>query len=258
MTLTKERLAEIKARAEAATDKALSDCPGWRRVQECPGYCVDESGNVISVYWRFRGIEKKQITPTKDKYGYLKIRLQFPSGERRKFMMHRIVCRAFHGEPHEHQTQTRHLNGVKTDNRPENVRWGTPGENGKDKIRLGESATGEANGASALADWEVMILKQLVEYDIPMARIAEWMNVNPSTVSNIANGKYRVSIGSARTDVPALLAEVERLRWLIAKAVPCHHCCPHCPWCYGQFDYDDTTKIEHENCPAFTPEGEFK
>jgi hypothetical protein len=69
-------------------------------------------------------------------------------------------------------------------------------------------------------DWEVMVLKQLVEYGISRRAIAELMNVSPSTVNRIADGTYRASVGAARSDIPALIAEVRRLNALLSKTVP--------------------------------------
>lgn len=39
----------------------------------------------------------------------------------------------------------RHLNGIKTDNRPENLAWGTDKENAADALRLGEIKRGPAS-----------------------------------------------------------------------------------------------------------------
>ncbi|MEW2478708.1 NUMOD4 motif-containing HNH endonuclease [Mycobacterium sp. NPDC049093] len=51
--------------------------------------------------------------------------------------VHRMVCETFHGLPTEVRPDVRHLNGVKTDNRAENLCWGTKSENMVDKQRHG-------------------------------------------------------------------------------------------------------------------------
>lgn len=67
------------------------------------------------------------------------------------------------------------------------------------------------------------------------------------------NAKDAEFIAAARTDVPALLAEVERLRGLI-KAAEMNGCYPtevrgNCPWCgYAPGNYKRSHAPE---CPAF-------
>lgn len=57
-------------------------------------------------------------------------------GTRINVKIHRVMCEAFYGPcPPGHEV--RHLNGIKTDNRIENLRWGTGSENIRDTIRHG-------------------------------------------------------------------------------------------------------------------------
>jgi hypothetical protein len=68
-------------------------------------------------------------------------------------------------------------------------------------------------------------------------------------------------IAAARSDIPALVAEVRRMRGLLASLstadAPCEHCCPHCPWCSGKLNQD--ARFTHDaDCPAFTPDGSVK
>lgn len=50
--------------------------------------------------------------------------------------VHILVAEAFHG-PRPPGMEVRHLNGVKLDNRAENLRWGTDSENMLDIVRHG-------------------------------------------------------------------------------------------------------------------------
>lgn len=57
-------------------------------------------------------------------------------GTRINVKVHRLMCEAFYGPcPPGHEV--RHLNGVRTDNRIENLRWGTGSENIRDTIEHG-------------------------------------------------------------------------------------------------------------------------
>ena len=47
----------------------------------------------------------------------------------KNYKVHRLVCEAFHGAPPEGRNVVMHLNECATDNRPENLRWGSQKEN---------------------------------------------------------------------------------------------------------------------------------
>jgi hypothetical protein len=55
----------------------------------------------------------------------------------RRHTVHSLVASAFHGPRPFEGAQVRHLNGDKTDNRAENLRWGTARENMLDRIEHG-------------------------------------------------------------------------------------------------------------------------
>jgi hypothetical protein len=57
-------------------------------------------------------------------------------GRQSKFAIHRLVMAAFVG-PLPDGMHTRHLNGIKTDNRLENLKYGTPSENAYDRTAHG-------------------------------------------------------------------------------------------------------------------------
>lgn len=84
--------------------------------------------------WRGR-----EIHPHLNRGGYLQCGVNV-DGKQIRTTVHRLVCEAFHGLPGElpsgvKRWEVRHLNGVKTDNRPENLAWGSPSENREDSVR---------------------------------------------------------------------------------------------------------------------------
>lgn len=52
----------------------------------------------------------------------------------RKLLVHRLVCEAFHGAPPFIGAQVNHKNGVKSDNRADNLEWVTASENQRHRI----------------------------------------------------------------------------------------------------------------------------
>lgn len=109
----------------------------WLPVPDTDGrYEVSDQGQVRSVprAGSTRG-RLLRASPNKDT-GYLAVTVS--SAERGQFtlIVHTAVLRAFSGEcPPGHET--RHLNGVQTDNRLSNLCWGTKSENQHDRVRHG-------------------------------------------------------------------------------------------------------------------------
>lgn len=87
---------------------------------------------------------------TKDR-GHLQVTLR---GEKRHHSVHRLVLAAFVG-PCPAGMMCRHLNGIPTDNRLENLRWGTAEENIADMRLHGTTPRGERNGSAKLTENEV-------------------------------------------------------------------------------------------------------
>ena len=65
----------------------------------------------------------------------------------KNYKIHRLVCRAFHGDPPEGKNVVLHLDENALNNKPENLRWGTQKENlNMPKfIEYCKSRTGENN-----------------------------------------------------------------------------------------------------------------
>lgn len=86
----------------------------WREIAELPGYSVSNLGEVMN-----------------DETGEL-VRLSTNNGYRRVTVtkhVHRLVAKAFLGEPDDERCWVDHIDGDKTNNCVENLRWVTPSEN---------------------------------------------------------------------------------------------------------------------------------
>lgn len=91
-------------------------------------YQVSDLGRVKSLNYNHTGKEKI-LNNVKNGVGYLQVSL-YINGIRKIHKVHRLVCKAFLPNP-DNKKEINHKNGIKTDNRLENLEWSTRSENTK-------------------------------------------------------------------------------------------------------------------------------
>lgn len=113
------------------------DIPGWEgiyqassegRIRSVPREHMRPSrkGNVCC--YRMKG---RVLREAKNEKGYSVVVLSDAANGRRPLMhrVHRLVCRTFHGEPANPELEAAHNDGVRSNNRANNLRWATRAEN---------------------------------------------------------------------------------------------------------------------------------
>ena len=156
----------------------------WREIPNTD-YSVSSEGRVAS---RKKG--GWRVMKSRLRNGYPSMYICF-SGGRQDIHVHRLVAEAFLGPPPTPKHQVNHKNGVKGDNRAENLEWVTSKENIRHRFDvLGQKAAhGAALPQCKLTETEVREIRALVVAGESQSVIAARYGVEQTNVSHIARGK---------------------------------------------------------------------
>lgn len=159
----------------------------WKDIKGYEGmYQVSNYGNIKSLD-RIIGYKKGKTRlwkgnikkPTITCKGYLKVAL-YKNGKSKTEEVQRIVAANFIKKPND-KTQVNHINGVKTDNRVENLEWVTPHENDLHRVNVLKKG-----------------IKKVIQYDLKgnyintydsLVEASRQNNVSPHGICNVACGR---------------------------------------------------------------------
>lgn len=156
----------------------ISSPERWATV---PGFERYEVSTLGAVRHKAAGVARKGF---KRDTGYIAHFLR-SDGRQKCFLAHSLVLEAFGGPRPEGQV-CRHLNGDPSDNRLENLAWGTHEMNGADARRHGRTPAGEKNHQAKLTAADVLAIRASKE---PSTVIARRLGVGPRTVAMARKGK---------------------------------------------------------------------
>jgi hypothetical protein len=133
------------------------------------------------------GGEPRLMSPIRRVDGYLWVALCH-AGKVRQVQVHVLVLETFVG-PRPPGMVCRHLNGVRADNRLENLAWGTYADNAADKARHGRvyRPLGSKNVFAKLTESDIAVIRRLLREGWSQKQIARRFNVAPSVVSRISS-----------------------------------------------------------------------
>src|SRR5690625_230685 len=175
----------------------------WRPVKEFPGhYEVNNVGQVR----RIKGtshLKQRIIKCHADKDGYRIVNLKIKSKSHKR-RVHRLVASSFNDNP-ENKPQVNHINGIKDDNRHENLQWVTLSENRQHAYDTGlqnsKSRQGVNSNFAKLTEEDVLEIRKLYKRDLrglnrsdyngsyTMKEIGIKFGVSQECISNIINRK---------------------------------------------------------------------
>lgn len=185
----------------------------WKPIAE--GYEISNLGNVRSSKW---SNAPYILSQGKHRGGYLEVRLTI-NGKRTYFTVHRLVATAFIPNPGK-KPQINHINGIKTDNRVENLEWVTNSENQRHayKTNLKQSMRGGNSPRSKLTNEQAEYCRAVYVPRHPVfgqKALAHQFGVSKSIIHGVIRGKHYKNVGGQQYElyrVPDVIRdEVKRL-----------------------------------------------
>jgi len=151
----------------------------WEVIPDFPRYEVSNLGRVRSNIGMRKYLVSIQATG-----GYYRVAL-CKDAESHLMLIHRLVLEAFIGPcPLGHETN--HKDGIKSNNRLENLEWVTKGMNQVHAYELGlRDKKGEAHHMAKLKDRDVLEIRRLAKLGMPYPKIASLFSICRANVSCI-------------------------------------------------------------------------
>lgn len=175
------------AEENPSTENESSEAETWRDVPGWEGlYQVSDIGNVRSLdrltsAGRLVKGRLLRAATNRDGYAHVGLRKNDRGG---MLKVHRLVLLAFVGPP-PLGTECCHKNGHPSDNRRENLRWGTPAENAIDKVLHGTMARGARSGHAILSEADARLLLAARSAGFSAKSLARLFGVQAQTVRHL-------------------------------------------------------------------------
>jgi len=133
--------------------------------------------------------QEQLMTLFTDKNGYLTVSLR-RNRQSRYTGVHRIVAKTFLNKPIG-KNQINHKNGIKDDNRVENLEWVTPQENTKHAYEIGLIKKGEGNPKARLTEKDVIAIRSSYTGEKgQVTQLSKEYSVSRTTIDGVVKRRF--------------------------------------------------------------------
>ena len=155
-----------------------------KQIKGFEDYWIDTEGNV----WSMKSGEMKGLKGTDNGQGYLMVEL-YQDRKGKLMRVHRLVAKTFLDNP-DNYPQVNHKNGIKSDNRLENLEWCNQSMNQKHAFDLGlQSKKGVKHHLAKLTEEQVIEIFRRLDNGESPTEIAKDYPVGRCAISGIKHGK---------------------------------------------------------------------
>jgi len=166
-----------------------------KKIDKAKKYTITSCGEIHTVAGR-------KLKPTLHKGGYLRVKLWCDDGVRRAFLVHRLVAMNYLPNP-ERKPEVNHINGIKSDNRKDNLEWCTRSENQRHAFDTGlNNNVGVNNGRSRLNPDLVLELYWKMYNGARNVDLRKEYGIPTSTLVNIKNKQCWQEVIEKLPDIP--------------------------------------------------------
>jgi hypothetical protein len=154
----------------------------WKQIPTVQAYEVSDLGRVRRLKPACRTRPGNVIKGIQSNCGYRQCLLAIEPNKYRLFLVHRLVLLAFVGPSPLH---VNHKNGIKTDNRLNNLEYVTRSQNQRHAIDVLGQYRGTGNGRSKLTDRDVLEMRRLRAEGMKQSDLVARFGVNRNMVQRI-------------------------------------------------------------------------
>jgi hypothetical protein len=159
----------------------------WKPLPFVDGYEVSDQGEIKRVKPGQGRRIGQCLRPRPASNGYLKVVIRL-DGKAKTISVHRVVCAAFYG-PCPDGYQVRHLDGNKLNNAVVNLKYGTPKENGEDKVKHQTATRGENVCTAKISESQAIEIASDLSNGVSATAIAILLEIPRNIVYKIKHGK---------------------------------------------------------------------